>query len=94
MIIFGEIMPRLGTKKNPIIVRVPTQERAAEITALCDEHGWYVIVGVEPFKPEDMSDLDRALNPPTPARAEQVPGRNDPCPCGSGKKYKYCCGRR
>ena len=21
------------------------------------------------------------------------PGRNDPCPCGSGKKYKYCCGR-
>ncbi|MGQ9621467.1 MAG: anaerobic sulfatase-maturation protein, partial [Bacteroidales bacterium] len=23
----------------------------------------------------------------------QVPGRNDPCPCGSGKKYKNCCGR-
>jgi hypothetical protein len=21
-------------------------------------------------------------------------GRNDPCPCGSGKKYKWCCGRR
>lgn len=21
-------------------------------------------------------------------------GRNEPCPCGSGKKYKYCCGRR
>jgi preprotein translocase subunit SecA len=21
-------------------------------------------------------------------------GRNDPCPCGSGKKYKKCCGRR
>ncbi|HJX69956.1 MAG TPA: SEC-C metal-binding domain-containing protein [Dehalococcoidia bacterium] len=20
-------------------------------------------------------------------------GRNDPCPCGSGKKYKLCCGR-
>ncbi len=20
------------------------------------------------------------------------PGRNDPCPCGSGKKYKHCCG--
>ena len=20
-------------------------------------------------------------------------GRNDPCPCGSGKKYKFCCGR-
>ncbi|MCJ7610645.1 MAG: SEC-C domain-containing protein, partial [Candidatus Aminicenantes bacterium] len=22
----------------------------------------------------------------------QKPGRNDPCPCGSGKKYKRCCG--
>ncbi|MFQ5740594.1 MAG: SEC-C metal-binding domain-containing protein [Acidobacteriota bacterium] len=24
---------------------------------------------------------------------EKEPGRNDPCSCGSGKKYKYCCGR-
>lgn len=23
-----------------------------------------------------------------------IPGRNDPCPCGSGKKYKQCCGKR
>lgn len=23
-----------------------------------------------------------------------TPGRNDPCPCGSGKKFKYCCGRK
>lgn len=26
-------------------------------------------------------------------RADQKVGRNDPCPCGSGKKYKKCCGR-
>ena len=25
-------------------------------------------------------------------KKEQAPGRNDPCPCGSGKKYKMCCG--
>lgn len=25
--------------------------------------------------------------------AKKKPGRNDPCPCGSGKKYKKCCGR-
>ena len=24
---------------------------------------------------------------------EKKIGRNDPCPCGSGKKYKHCCGR-
>ena len=25
--------------------------------------------------------------------AEEAVGRNDPCPCGSGKKYKKCCGK-
>ncbi len=29
----------------------------------------------------------------TPVRAERRVGRNDPCPCGSGKKYKRCCGK-
>jgi preprotein translocase subunit SecA len=28
-----------------------------------------------------------------PVRVGKKPGRNDPCPCGSGKKYKKCCGR-
>ena len=28
-----------------------------------------------------------------PHRAANKVGRNDPCPCGSGKKYKRCCGR-
>ena len=27
-----------------------------------------------------------------PKRVKKV-GRNDPCPCGSGKKYKQCCGK-
>ena len=30
----------------------------------------------------------------TPTRVEKTPGRNDPCPCGSGKKYKDCCGKK
>ena len=29
---------------------------------------------------------------PPPARATAGVGRNDPCPCGSGKKHKRCCG--
>jgi len=31
------------------------------------------------------------LEKPKPARAAPTPGRNDPCSCGSGKKYKRCC---
>ena len=29
----------------------------------------------------------------TPIKKEKKVGRNDPCPCGSGKKYKNCCGK-
>lgn len=27
------------------------------------------------------------------SRSAKRPGRNEPCPCGSGKKYKHCCGK-
>jgi preprotein translocase subunit SecA len=30
---------------------------------------------------------------PQPIKVDKAPGRNEPCPCGSGKKYKNCCGR-
>jgi preprotein translocase subunit SecA len=38
--------------------------------------------------PDDLRELQKA----TPVRVEQKIGRNDPCPCGSGKKYKNCHG--
>jgi preprotein translocase subunit SecA len=54
----------------------------------------------EEFKHEEQKDLqyaggeESAQEKKTPKRrsAPKV-GRNDPCPCGSGKKYKHCCGR-
>lgn len=36
--------------------------------------------------------LEDRSEPQTPVRAEAKPGRNDPCSCGSGRKYKVCCG--
>ncbi len=42
-------------------------------------------------RPEDVSDMDHALRPPEPVLAAPKVGRNDPCPCGSGKKFKKCC---
>ena len=33
------------------------------------------------------------LSPESTSRREMKVGRNDPCPCGSGKKYKYFCGK-
>jgi uncharacterized protein len=34
---------------------------------------------------------ERRTNPQPPLDAPPKPGRNDPCPCGSGRKYKKCC---
>ncbi|MBQ9890759.1 MAG: preprotein translocase subunit SecA [Firmicutes bacterium] len=36
---------------------------------------------------------DTGGDKPMPVRVAKTPGRNDPCPCGSGKKYKNCCGK-
>jgi preprotein translocase subunit SecA len=38
-------------------------------------------------------DEDAPPQKPQPARAGQKIGRNDPCPCGSGRKYKHCHGK-
>jgi preprotein translocase subunit SecA len=39
--------------------------------------------------PPDLGEVELT---PAPLRAGPKVGRNDPCPCGSGKKYKNCCG--
>ena len=43
----------------------------------------------------EPSEEEKAADVPAPAINEYHPGpkfgRNDPCPCGSGKKYKKCC---
>ncbi|MDD2598327.1 MAG: SEC-C metal-binding domain-containing protein [Kiritimatiellae bacterium] len=35
--------------------------------------------------------MAKLLNPPVPLVSQKT-GRNESCPCGSGKKYKKCCG--
>ena len=40
------------------------------------------------------SDIRQMAVPPTPRQLARKPprvGRNEPCPCGSGKKFKQCC---
>lgn len=86
-------MSKLGTKKKPAVVTVQTQEKAQEIMSMCNKNGWQVIVGIEPHSPERIDDFERLMNPIAPQRAVPKVGRNEPCPCGSDKKYKKCCGK-
>ncbi|WP_369126992.1 SEC-C metal-binding domain-containing protein [Paracoccus liaowanqingii] len=41
-------------------------------------------------RPELVMKADNLSHPPVRSKR---PGRNDPCPCGSGRKYKQCCGK-
>ena len=45
------------------------------------------------FTPEKQKELYKAQKSSTTVVKGKKVGRNDPCPCGSGKKYKHCCGR-
>lgn len=42
---------------------------------------------------EKREEIQKELKDSRTVRNENKIGRNDPCPCGSGKKYKKCCGK-
>ena len=46
-----------------------------------------------PKQPQQQLTRREPVQRTQPVRAEKKPGRNDPCPCGSGKKYKNCHGK-
>ena len=89
----GKKTAKLGTEKNPAVVNVKTKKRLKEVASIFEKNGWKYTIGLEPDKTEDITDLEILLNPPKPKIAEEKVGRNEPCPCGSGNKYKKCCGR-
>jgi preprotein translocase subunit SecA len=52
------------------------------------------IEDLAPKEPEMLtSHSDSGGNLKRPAKKAEKIGRNEPCPCGSGKKYKKCCGK-
>jgi hypothetical protein len=53
------------------------------IVDVVDATGWWAGVG---------DDTEEDAGPLEPYRAPPKVGRNEPCPCGSGKKFKKCCG--
>ncbi|MBU4455659.1 preprotein translocase subunit SecA [Patescibacteria group bacterium] len=52
----------------------------------------FKVADVSQFAAPSLVDRAKQFSAPADAAGHKV-GRNDPCPCGSGKKYKKCCGR-
>jgi SWIM/SEC-C metal-binding protein len=85
---------RLGTDKAPAKISVQSEERKQELITVFEENGWASIITVASEAAEDVRDLDILLSKKEASAAvsQKQASRNDPCPCGSGKKYKKCCG--
>ncbi len=89
----GKKASKLGTEKNPAVVNVQSEKRVKELESVFEKNGWKYTINLEPDNPEDITALEILLTPPKTRVAEKKVGRNEPCPCGSGKKHKKCCGQ-
>jgi len=83
---------KLGTEKHPLTLVVTSEEKKSAVAAIVAENELFANITVDSTVDEDISELDAVLNKPTTTRFDKTPNRNEPCSCGSGKKYKKCCG--
>lgn len=83
-----------GSKKYPLALVVTTEERKQEVEILVADAELFANVTVDSTEGavESIAELTILLNKQESVKIEKVPGRNDPCICGSGNKYKKCCG--
>ena len=84
---------KLGTEKNPLTLFVTSDEKKLEVEALVVENGLFADITVDSTIDENINELNVVLNKPTTTTFDKTQNRNDPCLCGSGKKYKKCCGK-
>ncbi|MFT6916505.1 MAG: SWIM/SEC-C metal-binding protein [Motiliproteus sp.] len=85
---------KAGSKKYPLTLVVTTEARKAEVEALVADAELYAVVSLDSSEDtvESITELTALLGKKSTVTIDVVPGRNEPCVCGSGKKYKKCCG--
>ena len=97
----GSVNEEVVTYLSRLRFRMPEEERRAPVTAHKPTLGAPapepVAVGT-PAGPRGLGAREkperRVATGTTYKREGRKIGRNEPCPCGSGKKYKHCCGKK
>lgn len=104
-IFFGFLGGINDSLTNPMDMQAPFEEDTAIDVTIDFEKLYYNMHGAKAdwlFNLEEWEDiltqekrkeLLKAYRASGVAVAQKKPGRNDPCTCGSGKKYKQCCGK-
>ncbi len=95
-VLFGQL---LDTVKNDVTrvlmnVRVQSAEQMAQAAEQLEERAEQIanVTYTAPTETGEAETVGAASTAPRPAGDVPRVGRNDPCPCGSGKKYKKCHG--
>lgn len=74
-----------------MILEVPVSNEVPIMGYTFNEQHDEIITDYNDMVEENMIHLKNKKK--EPVINENKIGRNEPCPCGSGKKYKYCCGK-
>ena len=82
---------KIGTKKFPLTLVVGSDARQQEIAAQVQAAGLFADISIDSDAPESIAELTALLSKGDTIKSDKTPSRNDPCHCGSGKKYKKCC---
>ena len=86
---------KTGSKKYPLQLTVESEQRREEVAALVAENALFAdikVIAAEGDDQENIAELTALINRSDTVTVNKTPSRNESCSCGSGKKYKKCCG--
>ncbi len=82
---FQDLLAKVDYHASRRLLRVQVTPRAAERAGVTETRGEMFVPGETEGQPAGNPKVEPVVSD------QPSPGRNDPCPCGSGKKYKKCC---
>jgi preprotein translocase subunit SecA len=92
--LFGQLLDSVknDVTRTLMTVRLQSPEQVSEAAAALENRA-EAISNVTYTAPTETGEVQQFVDPQTVAVDVPRVGRNDPCPCGSGKKYKHCHGQ-
>jgi preprotein translocase subunit SecA len=92
-LLFGQLLDTVRNDVTRVLmnVRVQSPEQVSEAAQQMEQRAEQ-LANVTYTAPTETGDVEVTTDPATVVAAVPRVGRNEPCPCGSGKKYKHCHG--
>ncbi|MDE6158738.1 MAG: preprotein translocase subunit SecA [Bacteroidaceae bacterium] len=98
--LFDDMVDKINNRTISVLMRgqvpeleAPQAPRQREVPTPQPQYTESRVDTTDPAQKEAASRDTREARPAMPAQAQKLPGRNEPCPCGSGKKFKNCHGQ-